>query len=156
MTADGSITEMTPELIDDFVYLCRVGDDIQELLSQVPVKWRKELILSTNDHGLNSLFAVCGNGYELHLVQFLEYLSVEDINQQNKEGNTPLHWACLNGHLEMVKKLLELGCNPLIRNQNGMSAATLAEQRGHMEVVTLVLQHYDPEDEDDEGVEEQH
>jgi ankyrin repeat protein len=31
------------------------------------------------------------------------------INSQNKAGNTALHWAALNGHLECVKVLLEQG-----------------------------------------------
>ena len=31
------------------------------------------------------------------------------LNAQNKAGNTPLHWAALNGHLPAVKVLLENG-----------------------------------------------
>lgn len=35
----------------------------------------------------------------------------QDINVYNEENNTPLHWACLNGHIEVIivldaKKLL--------------------------------------------------
>jgi ankyrin repeat protein len=28
------------------------------------------------------------------------------INSQNEQGNTPLHWAALNGHLEIVQLLV--------------------------------------------------
>ena len=27
--------------------------------------------------------------------------SPQDVLQANAEGNTPLHWACLNGHTEV-------------------------------------------------------
>jgi ankyrin repeat protein len=28
------------------------------------------------------------------------------VNSQNEQGNTPLHWAALNGHLEIVQLLV--------------------------------------------------
>lgn len=31
------------------------------------------------------------------------------VNAQNEDGSTPLHWACHQGHLEIVKYLLALG-----------------------------------------------
>lgn len=33
------------------------------------------------------------------------------INQINSEGNTALHWACLNGHFECAKFLIESGAD---------------------------------------------
>ncbi|KAJ6964788.1 LOW QUALITY PROTEIN: hypothetical protein NC652_002883 [Populus alba x Populus x berolinensis] len=33
----------------------------------------------------------------------------QDLNSANKEKNTALHWACLNGHIEVVKKLILAG-----------------------------------------------
>ena len=26
----------------------------------------------------------------------------QDLNASNEEKNTPLHWACLNGHIEVI------------------------------------------------------
>ena len=31
--------------------------------------------------------------------------------------NTPLHWACMRGHVEIVKLLLERGADKSIRNK---------------------------------------
>lgn len=33
---------------------------------------------------------------------FLVLLYEQDLNAINEEKNTPLHWACLNGHIEVI------------------------------------------------------
>lgn len=70
------------------------------------------------------------------------------LNAQNKAGNTPLHWAALNGHLECVKVLLEAGGDPTITNQRGHDAVYEAELNDKKEVVEWVLK------EGGEGLEE--
>jgi hypothetical protein len=61
------------------------------------------------------------------------------LNAQNKAGNTALHWAALNGHLEAVKVLLEQGGDPTITNQRGHDAVYEAEINDKKEVVEWVL-----------------
>jgi ankyrin repeat protein len=61
------------------------------------------------------------------------------LNAQNKAGNTALHWAALNGHLEAVKVLLEEGSDPTITNQRGHDAVYEAELNDKTEVVEWVL-----------------
>jgi ankyrin repeat protein len=68
-------------------------------------------------------------------------------------GNTPLHWSALNGHTDMCELLIKHGANPTIRNNNGFSPATLAEQREFMECANIILKAYDP-DEDEDGAKE--
>lgn len=36
---------------------------------------------------------------------------------KNKEGNTPLHWACLNGHVEAVRALMAKSASPSALNE---------------------------------------
>jgi ankyrin repeat protein len=69
------------------------------------------------------------------------------LNAQNKSGNTALHWAALNGHLESVKHLLEYGADPTITNQRGHDAVYEAELNDKKEVVEWVLK-------ESEGLEE--
>jgi ankyrin repeat protein len=61
------------------------------------------------------------------------------LNAQNQAGNTALHWAALNGHLEAVKVLLEEGADPTITNQRGHDAVYEAELNDKKEVVEWVL-----------------
>ena len=73
---------------------------------------------------------------------------LEIINAQNEAGNTALHWAALNGHLEAVKVLLENGGDPTITNARGHDAVYEAELNDKQEVVEWVLK------EGGEGLEE--
>lgn len=59
----------------------------------------------------------------------------ELINAINEAGNTPLHWAALNGHLESVKLLIQSGADITIFNQAGHDAVFEAEINDKNEVV---------------------
>jgi len=49
------------------------------------------------------------------------------LNRQNKSGNTALHWAALNGHVEVLLALLQHGSDPSILNTAGHDALFEAE-----------------------------
>jgi uncharacterized protein len=63
------------------------------------------------------------------------------VNNQNKAGNTALHWAALNGHLNAVKVLLEQGADPTIKNARGHDAIFEAELNDKSEIVEWVLKN---------------
>ena len=61
------------------------------------------------------------------------------LNLQNTSGNTPLHWAALNGHLPAVKLLIEAGADPTVMNKAGKDAVHEAETSEKNEVATWLL-----------------
>lgn len=61
------------------------------------------------------------------------------LNTQNASGNTPLHWASLNGHLEAVKLLIDAGADPTMINKAGHDAVFEAEINGKGAVVEWLL-----------------
>ena len=70
------------------------------------------------------------------------------ISLRNTEGSTPLHQACWNGHIEIVKLLLEAGAELEIRDgaHNGTPlgwtthAAVIVGHKGpYAEIVKLLL-----------------
>tara|TARA_R110002003_G_scaffold175_3_gene14172 strand:- start:3991 stop:4425 length:435 start_codon:yes stop_codon:yes gene_type:complete len=65
--------------------------------------------------------------------------AAELINAVNEAGNTPLHWAALNGHLEGVKLLVESGADVTIINQAGHDAVFEAEINDKQDVVDWLL-----------------
>jgi ankyrin repeat protein len=63
----------------------------------------------------------------------------EFLNALNESGNTPLHWAALNGHLESVKLLIQSGADVTIINRAGHDAVYEAEINDKNEVVDWLL-----------------
>lgn len=61
------------------------------------------------------------------------------LNLQNRSGNTALHWAALNGHLEAVKILVASGANSSVRNKAGFDAVYEAEINSKGDVVEWLL-----------------
>ena len=43
--------------------------------------------------------------------------TAQDVDVRNAEGNTPLHWACLNGCVDVAKVLLGHGASPASLNR---------------------------------------
>ncbi|KAJ9076860.1 hypothetical protein DSO57_1022179 [Entomophthora muscae] len=66
-----------------------------------------------------------------------------DVNQVNEAGNTALHWAALNGSLEVAKLLVGAGANVLLKNQIGRTSFYEAKQGGHEEVAEYLLELID-------------
>ncbi len=63
------------------------------------------------------------------------------VNEQNKDGNTPLRVAAERGHSEVVKLLLETNKVDINRPDNrDRTALMFAARKGHLEVVKLLLE----------------
>lgn len=63
-----------------------------------------------------------------------------DVNVIDKNGNTPLHMACSNGHLEPARLLLHSKANHLFKNLRGETPLHLACKWGSEEIVELLFQ----------------
>ncbi|KAL2809748.1 ankyrin repeat-containing domain protein [Aspergillus granulosus] len=145
---------LTPDQIDDLIYSARAGDleGLQADLSTLSVQYsvpQSVIIASAIDTepeeegGTGSCllhFPAANGNVEIltHLLSLLlqapasSSLSKEDVaavvNHRNHSGNTALHWAALNTHLECVKALVEAGADVSIKNQAGLDAVFLAER----------------------------
>jgi ankyrin repeat protein len=54
---------------------------------------------------------------------------------------TSLIWASENGHLEVVRALLDAKANVNAKTDTGYTALQRARSEGHMDVVALLRQH---------------
>ncbi|KAL8740218.1 MAG: hypothetical protein Q9190_007058 [Brigantiaea leucoxantha] len=137
--------------IDDLLYLARTNDvkDLQASIGKLPQSHNvssEDIITSIIDpvNGNSLLHMASANGC-IAVLHFLLLSSPEseisrlDINLQNSSGNTPLHWAALNGHLEAVKMLVNAGADPSIKNATNHDAVYEAENNGKDEVVSWLL-----------------
>lgn len=66
-------------------------------------------------------------------------LRTSTLNIQNASGNTSLHWASLNGHLEAVKLLMDAGADLTVMNKAGHDAVYEAEINSKDNVVEWLL-----------------
>jgi len=60
------------------------------------------------------------------------------VNIANEDGNTALHWACLNNHVEVVRRLLVAGANVAALNSSQRTPVDEAIDRDFVELLEVV------------------
>jgi ankyrin repeat protein len=83
------------------------------------------------------LFVAAG---EKNVPEIRRLLSVgADIESKDNYGNMPLHWACKNGHSQVVKELLDHGADIEAKNNFGRTPLHWACYNGHVAIVNELL-----------------
>ena len=89
-------------------------------------------------HGQTFLARACAKGeYETAKMRLGE--RPEDINVADYAGNTPLQIAALNGYVDIVKLLVDAGCNLDCVNNDKDTPLLDAVENDHLEVVKILL-----------------
>ena len=96
-------------------------------------KWR--------DRNGRTFLARAANNNDLELAKQKLAERPEDLNQADNAGNTPLQIAALEGFAEIVKFLLENGCEVDSLNIDRETPLIDAVENGHLEVVKLLLEY---------------
>ncbi|KAI0533331.1 ankyrin repeat-containing domain protein [Xylaria digitata] len=159
---------LSEEEIDDLIYLARTGDDVDltEMLQQLAARdaaTAADILAAAREEQTKAtcLHMAAANGHARTVTLILSYLPVPAkasakaaaatasegadsaevayIDVQNSFGNTALHWACLGGHLDIVKLLLSRGASPAIANDKDQIPLDLAAFNNHMHVVDHFL-----------------
>lgn len=103
------------------------------------------LATSTSTKGSCALHFAAFNG-ATKLLGFLVSLDVVDkmayINQKDHDnGNTPLHFACLEGQVESVRILLQSNANVNLTNILGLTPFHLSVSSGSLQLLNLLIEH---------------
>ena len=98
------------------------------------------------DEGQNALHVACSSGQAEAAKELLAWEATQefpgDVNERSDGGYTALAYAALNGHVDVVRLLLEtpgVDCNA--PNDEGESPLYLAASKGRTQVVTALLGH---------------
>ncbi|KAF8591072.1 ankyrin [Ramaria rubella] len=90
---------------EELLLSCRYGelDQVQHFVDKYGAGSLGEV---RDENGNTILHMTCGNGHEDILDYLLPLISPSLLSVSNQAGSTPLHWATLNSHLPIVKKLV--------------------------------------------------
>ncbi|XP_023236088.1 E3 ubiquitin-protein ligase MIB2-like [Centruroides sculpturatus] len=105
----------------EIVLLARPNINIKNNLGEIPVA-------TAIDHG-NFLSALAMLKYEI------------DTNVRDRSQYTLLHYAAKKNAGELIKKLLEKGCDPNAQDINGDTALHIAAGRGFVAATFVLLKH---------------
>ena len=79
---------------------------------------------------------------------FVFYISVKrhspnesDVDLESNEQKTPLHLACLHGHVETVRTLLEYNANPNYKCLNQITPLHLAAIYGRIDIIKILVKY---------------
>lgn len=107
--------------------------------AELLVKHGVDVNLRDNYYQYTPLHFVASNG-NIHLLKLLLEQDGIDLDAKAKDGGTPLHAAAYNGHVMLIEVLLKAGANTEIENNEGMTAADVALQRGQPQSAKLIQQ----------------
>lgn len=88
-----------------------------------PLKTSEEKLKCVTYNGNRHLESPIHHAAVVGSISIIELLLAngEQINIQNKRGNTPLHLACMKGRSQVVDYLLSRGANPNLTNRKGFT-----------------------------------
>uniref|UniRef100_A0A7I4YIE9 Sex-determining protein fem-1 n=1 Tax=Haemonchus contortus TaxID=6289 RepID=A0A7I4YIE9_HAECO len=89
-------------------------------------------------YGAPALWAASAAG-KFEVVRLLVEEAGANINQTTNTSSTPLRGACYDGHLEIVKYLVEHGADIEVANQHGHTSLMIAAYRQKVEVVRYLI-----------------
>lgn len=78
---------------------------------------------------------------ENDIIALLELISMDqiNINAQDADGHNPLHMACINGHTNIVRFLIDHGADPNIQNHEGNTPLHIAAEYGYTEIIHILI-----------------
>jgi len=75
------------------------------------------------------------------VVQIRRYTGIQDINQRDEHGATPLILAAYYNNNEAVLAILQAGANTELKDNNGNTALMVACYKGYIKVARLLIEH---------------
>jgi len=112
-----------------------------EWLEAVPVVVRLHDKLSKLNMKLGNLFVDAAEEDDLYLLKELleNYRVSVDVDHKSTPGLTALHYACLKGHVKVVKWLLEQKADIEREDEKGRTGLVHAVEAGNVDVLKILV-----------------
>ena len=96
---------------------------------------------SNNNSNLNiELLIYSKKGYKEKILEIISHKNV-DINYQNENGWTALHYACDEGNLKIAEILIKDHCNVNIKNNDKKTPLHYSVTRGYFDITKLLIEN---------------
>ncbi|XP_041455144.1 integrin-linked protein kinase-like [Lytechinus variegatus] len=89
---------------------------------------------------MDDIFSQIRDGNAVHVRVWLDKVE-NDPNQGDDHGFSPMHWACKEGHTNIVDMLIGRGAKINATNMGDDTALHLAAAHGHRDIVLKLIQH---------------
>ena len=139
-----STTDATPDATTDHILPSHVASrqkqtmHIQQQQKQQPSRGVSPNVRSLYDE--TPLFLASREG-KVEAARLLSEQPNTDINSRSLHGLTALHAAAENGHLDIVRLLLDHDADIDAQDSMGRTPLHVASQQGHRDIVRLLLEH---------------
>ena len=89
------------------------------------------------------IYALYGNKINgvYEMVKFAAKILGRNSNPPDAWGATPMHIAVKLGHIDFVKALVPYWHNCLLKDRDGKTAYQIAKEKGHNEIMELMIKH---------------
>ena len=95
---------------------------------------------NNNKNNLNiELLIYSKKGYKEKILEIISYENMYDINYQNENGWTALHYACDEGNLKIAEILIKDRCNVNIKNNDKKTPLHYSVSRGYFDITKLLI-----------------
>lgn len=125
---------------EELVEYARYGE--LDILRELVAQQLSARLLATDGRGNTMLHMLAANGH-LDCIRYMLRGLAEDavrhavLDQQNEEGNTALHWACISGQLAAVQLLMLEGAKPALENRAGRTPICEAHKHRRAEILAF-------------------
>ena len=103
-----------------------------------------EYSISDTEKNYKNFLLLAKRGDKVNFLDFFKkFTSTDksmDINYQDEEGNTALHYSCDEGNLKIVEILLNAKCNTNIVNKKNETPLHLASKRGYFDISKILIE----------------
>ncbi|KAJ8773952.1 hypothetical protein K2173_009383 [Erythroxylum novogranatense] len=114
---------------------------VREILNNCDVNESKSLLAIQNQEGETPLYAAAENGYAGVVAEMLELMDLETASIVARNGYDAFHVAAKQGHLEVLKGLLQVFPNlAMTTDLSCTTALHTAATQGHIDVVDFLLE----------------
>ncbi|GMH39520.1 hypothetical protein BSKO_07418 [Bryopsis sp. KO-2023] len=114
------------------------------MTEEVPASTSKFAIYDMVDDGqAKTLHDLAERGLANDIMRLVERRLDVDMNEKDRFGRSPLHWAAEVGHITTAETLIDLGGDAFSRENMGRTPVHLAARAANVEMLQSLLDHLD-------------